>query len=61
MGGPHTSTLTYHVRVEKPIEAGQGLSEYALLLSLIAIMAIAAFVVLGREVSAILSFVGEAI
>jgi len=37
------------------------LAEYALLLSLIAIIAIAALVIFGREVSAILSTVGAAI
>lgn len=37
------------------------MSEYALLLSLIAIVAIVALVVLGREVSAILSSLGAAI
>lgn len=42
-------------------QAGQGLAEYALLLSLIAIIAIAALVVLGREISAILSTLGTAI
>jgi Flp pilus assembly pilin Flp len=44
-----------------PKEAGQGLSEYALLLSLIAIVAIVALVVLGREISAILSTLAAAI
>jgi Flp pilus assembly pilin Flp len=42
-------------------ENGQGLAEYALILSLIAIMAIAALVIFGREVSGILSSVGAAI
>ena len=37
------------------------MAEYALLLSLIAIMAIVALVVLGREVSAILSSLAAAI
>jgi Flp pilus assembly pilin Flp len=43
------------------VEAGQGLAEYALILSLIAIMAIAALVILGREISGVLSTVGAAI
>jgi pilus assembly protein Flp/PilA len=42
-------------------EDGQGLAEYALILSLIAIMAIAALVIFGREVSNILSMVGQSI
>jgi Flp pilus assembly pilin Flp len=42
-------------------QAGQGLAEYALLLSLIAIMAIAALVILGREVSTVLSTLGALI
>ena len=40
---------------------GQGLAEYALVLSLIAIIAIAVLVLLGREISAILSTLGAAI
>jgi len=45
----------------RSVEAGQGLAEYALILSLIAIMAIAALVILGREISGVLSTVGAAI
>lgn len=40
---------------------GQGLAEYALILALIAIMAIVALVILGREVSGIISTISEAI
>jgi len=47
--------------VMRSVEAGQGLAEYALILSLIAIMAIAALVILGREISGVLSTVGAAI
>ena len=39
-------------------ERGQGLAEYALILSLIAIIAIAALVFLGGEISALLSLIG---
>ena len=39
-------------------ERGQGLAEYALILALIAIVAIAALVFLGGQVSAILSSIG---
>lgn len=42
-------------------ERGQGLAEYALILALIAIIAIAALVFLGGEISAILSTIGAAI
>ena len=42
-------------------EKGQGLAEYALILALIAIVAIAALVFLGGQVSAILSKVGAGI
>jgi pilus assembly protein Flp/PilA len=37
---------------------GQGLAEYALILALIAIIAIAALIFLGGEISAILSTIG---
>ena len=39
-------------------ERGQGLAEYALILALIAIIAIAALIFLGGEISAILSEIG---
>lgn len=39
-------------------EEGQGLAEYALILALIAIIAIAALVFLGGEISSILSSIG---
>jgi pilus assembly protein Flp/PilA len=42
-------------------EKGQGLAEYALILALIAIVAIAALIFLGSQVSAILSAVGAGI
>ena len=56
-----TRPLTYHPSMGRRRERGQGLAEYALLLSLIAIIAIAALVIFGREISAILSTVGTAI
>ena len=40
---------------------GQGLAEYALILALIAIIAIAALIFLGGEISEILSTIGAAI
>jgi pilus assembly protein Flp/PilA len=42
-------------------ERGQGLAEYALILALIAIVAIAALVFLGGQVSSILSTIGAAV
>lgn len=39
-------------------ERGQGLAEYALILALIAIIAIAALIFLGGEISEILSTIG---
>jgi Flp pilus assembly pilin Flp len=42
-------------------ELGQGLAEYALILSLIAVIAIAALVIFGREISSILSTLGSVI
>ena len=42
-------------------ERGQGLAEYALILSLIAIIAITALVFLGGEISSILSEIGARI
>lgn len=42
-------------------EDGQGLAEYALILALIAIIAIAALIFLGEQISSILSTIGAAI
>ena len=42
-------------------EDGQGLAEYALILSLIAIVAILALLFLGTQISTILSTVGNAV
>jgi pilus assembly protein Flp/PilA len=42
-------------------EDGQGLAEYALLLALIAVVAIAALLFLGGQVSTVLSTVGSSI
>jgi pilus assembly protein Flp/PilA len=44
-----------------PDEEGQGLAEYALILSLIAIVAIVALVFLGGGVSTLLSTVGKSV
>ena len=42
-------------------ERGQGLAEYALILALIAIIAIAALIFLGEEIAEILSTIGASI
>jgi Flp pilus assembly pilin Flp len=42
-------------------QAGQGLAEYALILSLIAVIAIVALVFLGNQISSILSAIGAAV
>jgi pilus assembly protein Flp/PilA len=42
-------------------EEGQGLAEYALILALIAIVAIAALIFLGGQVSGILTTVGNSV
>ena len=42
-------------------EEGQGLAEYALILSLIAIVAILALLFLGSQISAILQTVADAV
>ena len=42
-------------------ERGQGLAEYGLILSLVAIIAIAALMYLGTQVSTILSTVGKSV
>jgi pilus assembly protein Flp/PilA len=42
-------------------EEGQGLAEYALILALIAIVAIAALLFLGEQISGILSTIGNSI
>lgn len=42
-------------------ERGQGLAEYALILALIAVIAIAALLFLGSQISAILSSIGNSI
>lgn len=42
-------------------EAGQGLAEYALILALVAIIAIAALLFLGNQIGSVLSDIGQAI
>jgi len=47
--------------LKHPHEEGQGLAEYALILSLIAIVAIVALVFLGTQISSILSYIGASV
>jgi Flp pilus assembly pilin Flp len=49
------------LRTAQGSQAGQGLAEYALILSLIAIVAIVALIFLGNQVSTILSSVGNSV
>ena len=42
-------------------EQGQGLAEYALILALIAIIAVAALIFLGSEISAVMSTIGQSV
>ncbi len=42
-------------------EEGQGLAEYALILALIAVIAIAALVFLGTQISGILDSIGQSL
>ncbi len=44
-----------------PTEGGQTLAEYALILSLIAILAILALVFVGGQINAILSMIGQSL
>ena len=42
-------------------EEGQGMTEYALILGAIAVLVVAAFVVLGTEINALIGLVGDAL
>ncbi len=53
--------LQYLVSLIRSDERGQGLAEYALILALIAVLAIAAVTFLGTQINAILSTVGNSI
>ena len=53
--------LAYILSLLDRDERGQGLAEYALILALIAVLAIAAVTFLGGQINAILSSVGNSI
>jgi pilus assembly protein Flp/PilA len=53
--------VQYLVSLIRSDERGQGLAEYALILALIAVLAIAALIFLGGQINDILSAVGNAI
>ena len=53
--------LRHMLGLLQPDEKGQGLAEYALILALIAIVAIAALIFLGGQVSGILNTVGKSV
>ena len=50
--------VNYMTSLIRRDEEGQGLAEYALILALIAVIAIAALVFLGTQISSILSNIG---
>ena len=53
--------LQYLISLIDRDDRGQGLAEYALILALIAVLAIAAVTFLGGQINAILSSVGNSI
>ena len=53
--------ITALINLVRRDEEGQGLAEYALILALIAIVAIAALVFLGNQISGILNVVGNSV
>ena len=53
--------LQYLISLINRDERGQGLAEYALILALIAVLAIAAVTFLGGQINSILSDVGNSI
>ncbi len=53
--------FTYFLSLLHRDERGQGLAEYALILALIAVLAIAAVTFLGGQINSILSSVGNSI
>jgi pilus assembly protein Flp/PilA len=53
--------LQYLISLIDRDERGQGLAEYALILALIAVLAIAAVTFLGGQINGILSSVGNSI
>jgi pilus assembly protein Flp/PilA len=53
--------LTALIDLFRSDEEGQGLAEYALILALISILAIAALMFLGGQINAIMSTVGNAL
>ncbi|HUP83524.1 MAG TPA: Flp family type IVb pilin [Candidatus Limnocylindria bacterium] len=53
--------IQYLVSLIRSDERGQGLAEYALILALIAVLAIAAVTFLGGQINSILSNVGNKI
>ena len=53
--------LLYRFLLPRDDEAGQGLAEYALILALIAILAVAALLFLGDAINDILSEIGKSL
>jgi pilus assembly protein Flp/PilA len=55
----HVTVVADWLRSVLRKEEGQGLAEYALILALIAVIAIAALVFLGTQISSILQEIGD--
>ena len=51
----------WHDRSSSPHETGQGLAEYALILTLIAIIAVLALIFLGSDIRTLLSGIGKSV
>ena len=60
-GGHYSMVFLIQSVASHRSERGQGLAEYALILALIAVLAIAAVTFLGSQINAILSDVGNSI
>jgi len=56
-----SSFYSIKARLRHDDEVGQGLAEYALILTLIAIIAIVALIFIGGQVSTVLSNVGSSV
>ena len=60
-GKPSIGTVSTVIASLRRDDDGQGLAEYALILSLIAIVAIIALIFLGTQVSGLLNTVGKSV
>jgi Flp pilus assembly pilin Flp len=58
---PSRNPMAERMAVSRRIETGQGLAEYALILALIVVIALAALLFLGTQISSILSAIAAQI